>query len=104
MCCICITSPSLATTGQPKKRHNVRAQQQDAVPDWLNPLPLGIVSASAYMDNVAYAVRLWGWMMGKLNNYKLTYRPRFLGPLRPFVCKIIVCRAIYSKIQTVFDI
>ena len=29
--------------GQPKKRHNVGAQQhQDAVPDWLNPLPLGI--------------------------------------------------------------
>ena len=25
--------------GQPKKRHNVLAQQQDAVPDWLNPLP-----------------------------------------------------------------
>ena len=39
---------------QPKKRHNVRAQQQDAVvPDWLNPLPLGIMSASVYMDNVA---------------------------------------------------
>ena len=29
------------------------AQQQDAVPDWLNPLPLGIMSASAYMINVA---------------------------------------------------
>ena len=40
-------------TGQPKKHHNVRAQQQDAVPDWLNPLPLGIMSASAYIDNVA---------------------------------------------------
>ena len=39
--------------GQPKKRHNVRAQQQGAVPDWLNPLPLGIMSASAYMINVA---------------------------------------------------
>ena len=36
---------------QPKKRHNVRAQQHDSVPDWLNPLPLGIMSA--YMDNVA---------------------------------------------------
>ena len=33
--------------------YNVRAQQQDAVPDWLNPLPLGIMSASAYIDNVA---------------------------------------------------
>ena len=39
--------------GQPKKRHNVRAQQQEAVSDWLNPLPLGIMSASAYIDNVA---------------------------------------------------
>ena len=44
------TNPCVA--GQPKKCHNVRAQQQDA-PDWLNPLPLGIMSASAYMDNVA---------------------------------------------------
>ena len=35
--------------GQPEKRHIVRAQQQDAVPDWLNPLPLGIMSASAYI-------------------------------------------------------
>ena len=39
--------------GQPKKRRNVCAQQQDAVPDWLNPLPLGIKSASAYIDNWA---------------------------------------------------
>ena len=36
-----ITSPSLAMTGQPEKRQNVRAQQQDAVSDWLNPLSLG---------------------------------------------------------------
>ena len=27
--------------GQPEKRHNVRAQQQEAVSDWLNPLSLG---------------------------------------------------------------
>ena len=37
-----------AMVGQPNKRHNVRAQQQDADhvadPDWLNPLPLGIMS------------------------------------------------------------
>ena len=39
--------------GQPEKRHNVRAQPQEAVPDWLNPLTLGIMSASAYIENVA---------------------------------------------------
>ena len=39
--------------GQPKKRHNVRAQQHEVGSDWLNPLPLGIMSASAYIDNVA---------------------------------------------------
>ena len=27
--------------GQPAKRHNVRAQQQEAVSDWLNPFSLG---------------------------------------------------------------
>ena len=35
-CCLCIISPSLAMEGQPEKRHNVRAQQQEAVSDWLN--------------------------------------------------------------------
>ena len=35
--------------GQPEKRHNVRAQQQEVVSDWLTPLPLGIMSASAYI-------------------------------------------------------
>ena len=52
-CCLCITSPSLAMEDQPEKRHNVRAQQQDAVSDWLNPFSLGIMSASAYIENVA---------------------------------------------------
>ena len=33
-CCHCILSPSLAMEGQPEQRHNVRAQQQDAVSDW----------------------------------------------------------------------
>ena len=32
--------------GQPEKRHNVRAQQQEAMSDWLTP-------ASAYIENVA---------------------------------------------------
>ena len=36
-CCLCIISPSLAMEGQPEKRHNVRAQQQEGVSDWLNP-------------------------------------------------------------------
>ena len=40
-------------TGQHEKRHNVRAQQREVMSDWLNPLPLGNMSASAYIDNVA---------------------------------------------------
>ena len=32
-CCLCIISPSLAMEGQSEKRHNVRAQQQEAVSD-----------------------------------------------------------------------
>ena len=39
--------------GQPEKRHNVRAQQQEAVSDWLNQIALGTMSASAYIENVA---------------------------------------------------
>ena len=40
-------------TGQPEKRHNVREQQQEGVPDWLNPFTLETMSASAYIENVA---------------------------------------------------
>ena len=40
--------------GQPEKRHNVRAQQQYAVSDCLNPFTLRTMSASAYIENVAY--------------------------------------------------
>ena len=36
-CWLCIISPSFAMEGQPEKRHNVRAQQQEAVSDWLTP-------------------------------------------------------------------
>ena len=39
-------------TGEPGKRHNVRAQLQDAVSDWLNPFSLGTMSASAYIENL----------------------------------------------------
>ena len=34
-CRLCIISPSLAMEGQPEKRHNVRAQQQEVVSEWL---------------------------------------------------------------------
>ena len=40
-------------TGQPEKRHNVRAQQKEGVPDWLNPFTLETMSATAYIENVA---------------------------------------------------
>ena len=37
ICCLCIISPSLAMEGQPEKRHNVHAQQQEVVSGWLTP-------------------------------------------------------------------
>ena len=55
-CCICLTSPSLAINAlviEPGKRHDVRAHYQEAISDWLNPLSLGKMSASAYIDNLA---------------------------------------------------
>ena len=36
-CSLCIISPSLAMEGHPEKRHNVRAQLQEVVSDWLTP-------------------------------------------------------------------
>ncbi len=42
--------------GEPGKRHDVRAhypELAEAVSDWLNPLSLGTMSASAYIDNLA---------------------------------------------------
>ena len=40
--------------GRPaEKRHIVRAQQQEAVSDRLNPFSLGTMSASAYIVNLA---------------------------------------------------
>ena len=38
---------------EPGKRHDVRAHQTEVVSDWLNPLCLGIMSASAYIENLA---------------------------------------------------
>ena len=37
----------------PGKRHDVRAHEAEVVADWLNPLCLGIMSASAYTENLA---------------------------------------------------
>ena len=39
---------------EPGKRHDVRAHEAEVVADWLNPLSLGIMSASAYTENLAY--------------------------------------------------
>ena len=40
--------------GEDGKRHNPRAHQAEAVSDWLNPFSLGTMSASAYIDNLAW--------------------------------------------------
>ena len=39
--------------GEPGKRHDVLAHQPEAVSDWLNPLSLGTMSDSAYIENLA---------------------------------------------------
>ena len=46
-------SPSLAMAGEPGKSHDVRAHKPEIVSDWLNPLYLGTMSASAYIENLA---------------------------------------------------
>ncbi len=38
---------------EPGKRHALRAHMPEADADWLNPLSLGTMSASAYIDNLA---------------------------------------------------
>ena len=47
------SSPSLAMADEPGKRHDVRAHEAEVVGDWLNPLSLGIMSASVYTENLA---------------------------------------------------
>ena len=42
-----------AMAGQPEKRHDVCAQQEEVVSDWLNPFSLGTMSVPAYIENVA---------------------------------------------------
>ena len=39
---------------EPGKRHALRAHIPEAATDWLNPLSLGTMSASAYIENLAY--------------------------------------------------
>ena len=39
---------------EPGKHHALRAHIPEAASDWLNPLSLGTMSASAYIENLAY--------------------------------------------------
>ena len=52
-CGICTSLPSLIVAMEPGKRHALRAHMPEAATDWLNPLSLGIMSASAYIENLA---------------------------------------------------
>ena len=45
--------PSLIVAMEPGKRHALRAHIPEAGTDWLNPLSLGTMSASAYIENLA---------------------------------------------------
>ena len=38
---------------EPGKRHALRAHIPEAATDWLNPLSLATMSASAYIENLA---------------------------------------------------
>ncbi len=38
---------------EPGKRHALSAHMPEAATDWLNPLSLGTMSVSAYIDNLA---------------------------------------------------
>ena len=48
-----ISSPSLTVAGKHGKRHAMRAHRPQAISDWLNPHPLGTMSAFGYIDNLA---------------------------------------------------
>ena len=50
---ICKRLPSLTVAVEPGKRHALRAHMPEAAADWLNPLCLGTMSASAYIENLA---------------------------------------------------
>ena len=58
-CGICTSLPSLIVADEPGKRHALRAHIPEAATDWWNPLSLGTMSASAYIENLAsYSARL----------------------------------------------
>ena len=46
--------PLIAISDEPKKHHNVRAQQLKGVFDWSNPFSSGNIWAPAYIQNLAY--------------------------------------------------
>ena len=50
---ICASLPFLIVGMEPGKRHALHAHIPEAATDWLNPLSLGTMSASAYIDNLA---------------------------------------------------
>ena len=49
----CKSLPSLTVAVEPGKHHALRAHMPEATTDWLNPLSLGTMSASAYIENLA---------------------------------------------------
>ncbi len=50
---MCTSLPSLIVAIEPGKRHAMRAHMPEAATDWLSPLSLGTMSASAYIENLA---------------------------------------------------
>ena len=48
-----LSLPSLIVAMEPGKRHTLRAHMPVAATDWLNPLSLRTMSASAYIENLA---------------------------------------------------
>ena len=50
---LCKFTISHRCNGAWKKRHALRAHIPEAATDWLNPLSLGTMSASAYIENLA---------------------------------------------------
>ena len=50
---ICKSLTSLTVAVAPGKRHDLRAHMPEAATDWLNPLSLWTMSASAYIENLA---------------------------------------------------
>ena len=56
--CVCVMtkilrSPSLAIAFEHRKRYSSRVHKEEAVSDWLNPHPLGTMSAFGCIENLA---------------------------------------------------